>query len=408
MKKIAVIGRGTAGALAAARFSSLSDNCYVDWYYDPSIKTQAVGEGSTPVLPARLFNDIGFQHNNLSNIDGTFKFGIEKEGWGRGDLFYHNFYGATIGYHFNAIQLQNYIFNYLKNKKNVRFIEQNIINHNLIDSDFIMDCSGTPSSFEDCNISQYIPVNSVYVTQCYWSQPEFLHTKTIAKKHGWVFGIPLINRCSIGYLYNNDHTTKEEVKEDVQEIFKRYNLNPSDQTNNFSFNNYYRKKNYTDRISYNGNASFFLEPLEATSILTMYKVIEHSIEIWFNRKNYNTYNAIYNHLMYTLEVFIMMHYAAGSKYYSSFWDYALNRGINNLKDACENNLFKYNKVFNILIRLSEIQDQDILKNELNKIEYNRDLFNFERHTSYSVYSLYHNIIGLNLKDKLKEITSSRR
>ena len=67
MKKIAVIGRGTAGVLAAAHFLHYSD-CLVDFYFDHEIKPQAVGEGSNLVLPMRLHQTIDFNHeeNHIS------------------------------------------------------------------------------------------------------------------------------------------------------------------------------------------------------------------------------------------------------------------------------------------------------------------------------------------------------
>ena len=46
-----------------------------------------------------------------------------------------------------------------------------------------------------------------------------------------------------------------DLKEDVKNIFDEYNLIPSDKTNSIEFPNYYRKQNFTDRISFNGNSS---------------------------------------------------------------------------------------------------------------------------------------------------------
>jgi hypothetical protein len=84
-------------------------------------------------------------------------------------------------------------------------------------------------------------------------------------KYGWVFGIPLQNRISIGYLYNSDINSIEDIKKDIQNVFDEYHLTPSEKTQNFSFNSFYRKNNFSSKVIYNGNASFFLEPLEATS-----------------------------------------------------------------------------------------------------------------------------------------------
>lgn len=401
-KRVAIIGKGTAGVLSAAHFSNIPEKCEVDWYFDTSIKPQAVGEGSTLDLPRVLMSDLNFEHSDLSKIDGTIKTGLEKEGWGTGELFYHNFSGSSIAYHFNAIMLQNYILEKIKSKNNVKIIEQNTT-ADQVDADFVMDCSGTPKSFDDYNKSDYIPVNSVYVTQCFWYLPKFQHTKTIAKKHGWVFGIPLQNRCSIGYLYNNQISTLEEVKEDVQELFERFNLTPSDTTNNFSFNNYYKKLNYTNRISYNGNASFFLEPIEATSISTMLSIIEDSRRAWFNNTSINECNDNYLNLIYNTQIIIMLHYAASSKYNTPFWDYATDRGVRCLQEINNNNAT--NKLFKILLDVNSSTDSDTIYKKLLYIDKNSsNVFNqYQLRTPFSFLSYYKNVDGLKMFDKLRDI-----
>lgn len=337
MKKIAVIGRGTAGVLAAAHFLHYSD-CLVDFYFDHEIKPQAVGEGSNLVLPMRLHQTIDFNHEDLSKLDGSFKYGIKKTGWGNGKEFTHNFPPPNVGYHFNAIKLQDYIIDKIKNHARLRIIETNIT-HDEIDSDFIMDCTGKPKNYEDFEITQSIPVNSVYVTQCYWDYAKFQYTLTLARPYGWVFGIPLQNRCSIGYLYNNAINDLDEIKEDVKHIFQEYGLNPSDHTNAFSFKNYYRKNNFNNRVAYNGNASFFLEPLEATSISFMDAINRMAFDTWIDNLDYRISNQNYLKHIAEIEHMIMLHYFAGSVFDTEFWRFAQPRGRENITHALSNNKF---------------------------------------------------------------------
>jgi hypothetical protein len=175
-----------------------------------------------------------------------------------------------------------------------------------VDADFILDCSGTPKDFSDCVDSKYIPVNAAYVTQCYWDYPRFDYTLTIARPYGWVFGIPLKNRCSIGYLYNSNINTEEEVVEDV---------------------------------AYSGNASFFLEPIEATSFSTSDAVNVAASLHWFDGVSKDYAQLQYDAILDANESIIMLHYAAGSRFKTPFWDYATERG----KLCIENssNGFKY-------------------------------------------------------------------
>ena len=65
MKKISIIGRGTAGCLAVAHFLHFTD-WPIDFYYDNQIKPQAVGEGSNLTLPMRLNQTINFLNNSQS------------------------------------------------------------------------------------------------------------------------------------------------------------------------------------------------------------------------------------------------------------------------------------------------------------------------------------------------------
>jgi hypothetical protein len=214
----------------------------------------------------------------------------------------------------------------------VTIIDKNVTDHSTIDSDFVFDCSGKPSEFSNHVVSESIPVNSVHVTQCYWDVPKFNYTLTIARPYGWVFGIPLKNRCSIGYLYNNKVNNVEEVKEDVAEIFRLYKLTPSQDTNSFSFGNYFRKENFQGRSVYSGNASFFLEPLEATSIFCMNQIQFMALSHWRGGIPVEDANREYSKLLNNVEDIIMLHYMT-STYDTAFWSMARERAVARLKNS---------------------------------------------------------------------------
>jgi hypothetical protein len=142
-----------------------------------------------------------------------------------------------------------------------------------------------------------------------------------------VFGIPLKNRCSIGYLYNKNISTIDEVKEDVKNVFKKYNLGPYEDTNSFSFNNYYRKKNWEGRVGYSGNSSFFLEPLEATTFMQNAQVEMASRKLWFKQITEEQANKDYQSQIKEIDSMIMMHYYAGSTFDTEFWKFAKERSL---------------------------------------------------------------------------------
>ena len=332
-KRIAVIGKGTAGSQAVAHFSRFFPNEEVVWYYDPNKPVQSVGEGSTLALPRNLFDNINFSHRNLKDIDGTFKVGIYKENWGtENKSFFHDFPPPSLGYHFNAVKLQDYVQNFVKDR--VSIIEK-AVDYNNVDADYVFNASGAPKNFDDFYTSEYIPVNSAYITQCYWDYPRFDYTLTIASKYGWIFGIPLQNRCSIGYMYNSNINTKEEVAEDVKKIFEEYKLTPSETVSNLNFKNYYKKNNYENngRLIHSGNSSFFLEPIEATSIGVMDEIQRSAFDIWSGNKGAEYSNIQYLEQLKQIEFIIMMHYAAGSPFKTDFWEYAQERGIKKIEST---------------------------------------------------------------------------
>lgn len=388
-KKLAIVGRGTAGCIAATHFLKYTD-WHIDIYYDHTIKPLSVGEATWPGLPVDLYKNIGFNTHNLFSIDGSFKTGVSKTNWGKGDNFFHHLVPGTVAYHFNAVKLQDFIFNRLKENNRVKFIDQNIEDLNAIDSDFIIDCRGKPKSLVEYDMLQNIAVNSAYVTMCYWDHCKYLYSIADAKKHGWVFGIPLQNRIAIGYVYNDEFCTLDDVKEDVQETFKKYNLTPSDTTNSLHFQgSYYRKENFTDRIVYSGIKSFFLEPLEATSFWIFDKIQRCAYDIWINKMTPEVANGIYRNFLFEVEVMIMMHYYAGSIYDTEFWRHAKIKAINCIESAFQSEKFR-----NV-----------ILKSYENKLDMTEDLIE-EPYSGWGPTSWHQNIQGLGLKDDfLKRLRS---
>jgi len=349
MKKIAIIGKGTAGCITAASFFH-NTRIEIDWYFDPNSPAQSVGEGSTIGFPEFLRKDLDWTYPHLKSMDGTFKHGIRKINWGGSGDYVHPFPIETTGIHFNASKLQQKIIKKLQDK--VTFIPKEINNYSNIDADHIINCSGKPKDYKDYNISHGIPVNAAYITQCYWDNPTFDYTLTMARPYGWVFGIPLQNRCSIGYLYNHNINTEEEVKEDIKEVFKFLNILPSNQTNSLKFNNYYKKTNFTERVTYNGNSSFFLEPLEATSLGTMLHIQVLLLNRMFNGNiSINECNLSYLNELQEAEFMISLHYLAGSKFDTKFWKFAKEKAI---KSFHTNRNKKWEKMYKQVLDLQKM------------------------------------------------------
>jgi hypothetical protein len=380
MRKITIIGRGTVGCASVAHFLKWTDWA-IDWVYDPTIEPAAVGEGTNLSFPSALDENLGFDSDDMLALNCTYKLGITKRNWGTlGSQFNHTFPIGRSGIHFNAVIFQEYVFNKLKNDSRINLIEKNIAIED-ISSDYIMVCTGSPKSFDgEYKLVEHIPVNSCVVSQCLWDYPRFGHTLTYAMPGGWVFGIPLQNRCAIGYLYNDTFSTEDQIKEEVKDVLKELNLIPNVQRS-LKFNNYYRKNNFSNRIVYNGNASFFLEPLEATSTGFAQTINRMSMDIFKFNKDPEEANENYIQSLGDIEAMISLHYFAGSAFKNDFWDYAQSLGRKKI-----NEVMSHKNNFSDMIKSIYIPNTDSL-GEVG---------------TWPKRSFKANIEGLGIKDKLKQ------
>jgi hypothetical protein len=389
LKKITVIGRGTVGCLAVAHFYKWTD-WQIDWVYDPTIEPASVGEGTNLIFPIALGLTLNFDSKDLDAIDSHVKMGIWKRNWSKdGGDFKHTFLSGSVGMHFNANRFQQYVFNILSKKKRVSCIESNSTDVSQIDSDYIMVCTGTPKTLDDdFNIRTSIPVNSCVVFQCPWELPKFDYSLTFAQSQGWAFGIPLKNRCSIGYLYNKDFVADEkDLFPEAHELLNEFSLTPA-QTRTLSFKNYTKKINFEGRVCYNGNASFFLEPLEATSTGFADMINRIASDLWSGAITHDNANNFYNRTLTDIESMILLHYLAGSKYHTPFWEFAQKKAEERMKIE-----FKEDTNFS----------RCLLQGVFNKDEY---LPAGQGIGSWNIRSYVQNIEGLKIKEKLIQIWNS--
>lgn len=386
MKKVTIVGRGTVGVLAVLHFKKNTD-WEIDWVYDPAIQPASVGEGSNLFFPKILQQNMQIDNVDMDNIYATPKLGIWKRGWGVGTDFKHAFPVGQHGVHFSAVEFQKYMFDILTKDKRITVIEKNIQDYENVDSDYVMVCAGVQkASLDEYTVRDKIPVNTATIFQCPWDIPQFNYSLTFARKFGWVFGIPLQNRCSIGYVYNRNLNNENEVINDVQEILAEFKLTPSS-TRTLQFSNYSRKNNYSRKVVYNGNASFFLEPLEATSIGFAAKIIENAHTMWLGYQTPQEAQRMYDDLLDELESMICLHYFSGSVYDTPFWKHAERLG--NLKML--DNVKKNNQFVRIL--------KEAVKHE--NLYFNIP-FTPEVGT-WPLRSYVQNIIGLGVKAKLQKI-----
>ena len=115
IRKIVIVGGGTAGWMAAAAFSKLLGKDFVETVLIESDQIATVGVGEATIPPIRYFNErLGLDEADfVRQTQATFKLGIDFQDWGTiGHRFFHGFgdFGAdiqAIGAHHYWRRLQN-------------------------------------------------------------------------------------------------------------------------------------------------------------------------------------------------------------------------------------------------------------------------------------------------------------
>ncbi len=322
--KIAILGKGLAGIITGLRWKARLPEVEIDIYYDKDAPIVPVGSGSWPTLfelLSEVSNSTGSFYlawDDYMPWQATHKLGIKYEGWGKTDRWIHPFGLSQHTLHFDPQEFTDYfcdlgLFN---------MIEKKVDSYDEVDARYVYDCSGFPEDYTNYYDLKN-PLNKVMLSNLPPTKELDGMTGTIATPHGWTFIIPLKNRVSLGYLYNDTITTDEEAEKNFREQFGVDNI-----TESRSFRNYIAKHPIIDdRVILNGNKLSFIEPLEATSITcydfwtkgTMQAIMApgHNIPQELEKCVLTNAKMIYQNMN-----FILYHYSQGSKYDTPFWDYA--------------------------------------------------------------------------------------
>ena len=308
--------------------------------------------------------------------------GVLKSYWGisssEKNKFLHPFPAGMTGMHMSTDKLQKLLFDRISSNKDINCIEDNIPSDivGMIDSDHVIVASGAPAFLDDSYAENNLPLNSCFVRQCEWADARvFAHTEAIARPYGWIFMIPLMNRCSVGYLYNKNFNNLKEVKKDLNAVIKEHGLSPYEE-NHLDFKNYYKKENYSKdgRVAYVGNASCFAEPMEATSLeyanFCSFRAIEMFISEDFNSPSGNKSelishnNKLYHRNIHETEAILNLHYLENSFYDTAFWRHAKEQAEQVYKEFLQDpNLLSMRRLFLIVNR--ETNRGRKVKNHIN-------------------------------------------
>lgn len=345
MKNITIIGGGTSGWISAFFLKKKYNNYKISLVESSTIGILGAGEGGTPNLKSLLIDDFGFDENEfLNEVNGTKKYGIVFDKWNKNinHSFVHGFgfdglENNLYSYHFNArlfaeylktksvelgvIHIDDEVLDFSRNQNSITTI--NLKSGKKVETDFVIDCSG---------FSRLI-IGKLYKTQ--WNSyeddllinsavPFFINEantdikqRTIAEAvdWGWMWKIPLQNRWGCGYLYNDNMIDDDFIKNEIIKLHIDKNIQINKKIK-FKPGSY--KDVWVENCLAIGLSSGFLEPLEATSIMTIIFQLRHLPENIFDYSNRDRYNQNVRKYNYQNMLFLRHHYNC-SRNDTNFW-----------------------------------------------------------------------------------------
>lgn len=357
--KVAVIGGGTAGFMAATHLSRHLPRVEVVQVLDPRIPTIGVGEGTTPGFRAWLDEVVGVPWEVLQReVRVTPKRGIQFENWGRThQRFLHDSFPTDlIGLHMSATRLVDFLRPYVRGE----IIEGHVSGVVGADDGVIIELDGRPPLAVDVAVDargfprelgdehlqfSWIPTNAAMVTRA----PVVLdlqRTRSVARPYGWIFVIPLTEDTAYGYIYGAQAAPGEDVQADFREFLASEHIEPSGVPRSIKFPHFLCREPFKRRVLKVGNAASFIEPLEATAIaitrhelilLTSWlRVLEAAPKARVANGLVGQLNRQIVDLILGVSLFVGWHYSKGSPFDTAFWRNAqaeFRRGLDELVPA---------------------------------------------------------------------------
>ncbi|MBW0007327.1 MAG: tryptophan 7-halogenase [Sphingomonas sp.] len=402
IRKVVVVGGGTAGWMAAAALSTCVPRGSIDIELIESDEIGTVGVGEATIPPLLTFNQmLGINEDEfVAATKGTFKLGIEFVDWGAiGDRYFHPFgsHGADINsipfhqfylresrrrslpdirewsmsavaaslgrfarpaagarlplsqlvyaFHFDAglyaaflrkhaegkgvQRSEGRIVDVLQDGESGHVQSVTLADGRRVEGELFIDCSGfrglliegaLASGYEDW--SRWLPCDRAAAVPCALPGPPDPFTRSIARRAGWQWRIPLQHRMGNGLVYSSAHLEREDA-----ELLLLSNLEgePIASPRHLSFTAGRRKLAWNANVVSLGLSTGFVEPLESTSIHLVQSGIMKLLALFpdrrFNPAERDEYNRQVQDVFEDVRDFIILHYKATRRDDSEFWNY---------------------------------------------------------------------------------------
>jgi tryptophan halogenase len=391
MKKVIIVGGGTSGWLTALVVNKFWKDTEVTLIESSKKGILGAGEGGTPNF-GRILTMLDINQDEFyTQTKSTIKSGLNLHNWtGSDELSKHLFFGGNLdnfnipkAYHFDASLVAKY-FKQIATDRGVKCIDDEVIhinndgeniinlelkNNGVIDLDFVFDCSGFARIIIDkvhnedwVSYSEYLLLNKAlgfFLPQTNkYKTTDRTFSKMISMDAGWMFQIPLQHRWGCGYVFNEKYKSVEEAKSEIEnylgeeiKIQKIFDFKPGT-----------HKRSWIGNSISIGLSYGFIEPLEATSLMSTIMQLKRLIDCGFDEG----YKDMFNKWCYQINeqnlIFIRYHYLC-ERTDTPFWKDSFNMPVpSKLKEILDedNNLIP--KTDFELLELLKLED--VSENEL--------------------------------------------
>lgn len=197
-----------------------------------------------------------------------------------------------------------------------------------IDGDLFVDCSGfrglliegeLGSGFEDWK--EWLRCDRAVAVPCVSVSPLVPYTRSIARRAGWQWRIPLQHRIGNGHVFCSDHISEDEA---TATLLANLDGEPLAEPRTLRFTTGKRKRCWIGNTVAVGLAAGFIEPLESTSIHMIQTAVTRLIDLLpagrVTDAERDEYNQRTDFEMSRIRDFIILHYHANQRVGELFWD----------------------------------------------------------------------------------------
>jgi tryptophan halogenase len=184
------------------------------------------------------------------------------------------------------------------------------------------------------------------------------YTRLTSMKYGWMWQVPLQHRWGCGYVFNDNYISVEEAKKEVEnfigqeiKIQKVFDFKPGR----------YERSWIGNSVSI-GLSYGFLEPLEATSLMSIIMQLKKLIDVEFDESYKNEYNTFCSEVLEQNMLFTRYHYLC-ERNDTQFWRDCVNmpipKKLKGILDLNNNLIPKSNFEFIEMLGLEETKPHEI-------------------------------------------------